>query len=346
MDDVQHLRRAFDLARPEHPHPNPRVGAVIVDNSGRVIGEGAHVRPGQDHAEIVALERAGAAARGATMYVSLEPCNHHGRTPPCVSAMVAAGLGRVVVGVEDPDPRVAGSGLAALREAGVEVTMSPLPDDARAVDPGYFRHRETGLPAVTLKYAMTLDGSVAAADGSSRWVSGEESRADAHELRSAMDAVVVGAGTLRGDDPLLDVRVGTGVRQPRPIVIAGKQPLPRDARIWGRDPLVIAPTDFEVPAGEVAVVPAVDGRPDPIEAARAIADHGYYDLLLEGGPVLAAAWWHADLIHRGVAYVAGKIGGGRGVPAFDGVFASIDDADDVRITDLRQLGNDVRIEFE
>jgi len=280
------------------------------------------------------------------MYVSLEPCNHHGRTPPCVSAMVASGLGRVVVGVEDPDPRVAGSGLAALRDAGIEVTMSPEPDDARAVDPGYFRHRETGLPTVTLKYAMTLDGSVAAADGSSRWVSGEESRADVHALRSTMDAVVIGAGTLRGDDPTLDVRVGTMERQPRPIVIAGEQPLPQGARIWGRDPLVIAPADLEVPAGDVAVVPAVDGRPDPVEAARAIAGRGYYDLLLEGGPLLAAAWWHADLINRGVAYVAGKIGGGRGVSAFDGVFASVDDADDIRITNLRQLGNDVRIEFE
>lgn len=346
MDDGQHLRRAYDLARPERPHPNPRVGAVVVDPQGRVIGEGAHVGPGQDHAEIVALSQAGPRARGAALYVSLEPCNHRGRTPPCAQAIIAAGVARVVVGIEDPDPKVAGSGLGALRDAGVEVTMAPSSDEARSVDPAYFRHRETGLPAITLKYAMTLDGSVAAADGTSRWVSGEESRADAHLLRSAMDAIVIGAGTLRADDSSLDARVDATTRQPRPIVIAGQQPLPKSARIWSRDPLVIATTDLEVPAGEVLVVTARDGLPDPTGSARAIADQGHYDVLLEGGPRLAAAWWHAGLVSRGVVYVAGKIGGGHGVAALGGVFASIDDADDIRVTALRQVGNDVRIEFE
>lgn len=346
MDDARHLRRAYELARPENPHPNPRVGTVIVDVSGRVIAEGAHTRPGQDHAEIVALKRAGAGARGATMFVSLEPCSHQGRTPPCVDAIIAAGVGRVVVGIGDPDPRVSGKGLDTLRAADIQVTVSPSDEEARSVDPSYFRHRETGLPTVVLKYAMTLDGSVAAADGSSRWISGEESRADSHRLRARMDAVVVGAGTLRADDPLLDARIDEAGRQPRPIVIAGSEPLPGSARIWERHPLVISAIDIPIPAGDLAVVASRDGLPEPVSAARAIADSGYYDLLLEGGPLLAAAWWHAGLVSSGVVYLAGKIGGGKGVSPLGGLFPNVDDAKSVRIIAVIQIGNDVRIEFE
>lgn len=346
MDDAQHLRRAFELARLEHPHPNPRVGAVIVDLSGNVIGEGFHAGPGEDHAEIVALKVAGASATGSTMYVSLEPCNHHGRTPPCVNSVIAAGVARVVVGARDPDPRVSGAGIESLRQAGIDLMVSPSADEARSVDPAYFRHRETGLPTVVLKYAMTLDGSVAAVDGSSRWVSGEESRADSHRLRSTMDAVVIGAGTLRADDPLLDVRVDDVDRQPRPVVIAGDRPLPESARIWSRDPLVISTREFPIPSGDIAIVESSDGLPDPVSAARAIADRGYYDLLLEGGPRLAGSWWRSGLVHRGVIYLAGKIGGGRGVAPLGGEFLTVGDAVDIEVTAVSAIGNDVRIEFQ
>ncbi|MBW3667149.1 MAG: bifunctional diaminohydroxyphosphoribosylaminopyrimidine deaminase/5-amino-6-(5-phosphoribosylamino)uracil reductase RibD, partial [Actinobacteria bacterium] len=186
------MRRAFELARSHRPHPNPRVGAVVVSPTGEVVGEGAHEAVGKPHAEVLALEEAGAAARGSTLYVTLEPCSHRGNTPPCVDAIATAGVARVVVGVGDPDTRVSGTGIAMLRRAGIEVVENFMAGEAEAADPAYFRHRRTGMPTITLKYAMTLDGSVAAADRSSRWVSSEAARVDAHRLRAEMDAIVVG----------------------------------------------------------------------------------------------------------------------------------------------------------
>lgn len=345
MGDTRHLRRAIELALPHRTHPNPRVGAVVVDVAGEVIGEGAHLGPGQDHAEVVALDQAGPRAQGATMYVTLEPCSHHGRTPPCVDAVVNAGVARVVVGVVDPDPKVSGSGIDLLRDAGIEVETGSMQPEVEAVDPGYFRQRRSGLPRIILKYAMTLDGSVAAEDGSSQWITGEEARADAHRLRSEVDAIAVGAGTLRSDDPSLTVRHGRTDHQPRPIVIAGTADLPPDARIWERDPLVIAAVNMALPGGELAVVESEDGMPLPKAAAKELAERGYYDVLLEGGPTIAGAWWQAGIITTGVIYLAGKIGGGKGVGPLGGIFASLSDAADVSITGVRVVGNDVRIDF-
>ncbi len=317
----------------------------MVDIAGEVVGEGAHLGPGQDHAEVVALDQAGPRAQGATMYVTLEPCSHHGRTPPCIDALVNAGVARVVVGVVDPDPKVSGSGIELLRSAGIEVETGSMQTEAEAVDPGYFRQRRSGLPRIILKYAMTLDGSVAAEDGSSQWITGEEARADAHRLRSEVDAVAVGAGTLRSDDPSLTVRHGRTDHQPRPIVIAGSRDLPPDARIWERDPLVISAEERILPNGELIVVNGRDGTPSPEASAIAIAERGYYDVLLEGGPTIAGAWWQAGIITAGVIYLAGKIGGGTGVGPLGGIFASLSDAADVPITGVRVVGDDVRIDF-
>lgn len=339
-----HLLRAYDLAREHHPHPNPRVGAVVVSASGEVLGEGAHVRPGKPHAEINALDDAGD-ARGSTLYVSLEPCSHHGRTPPCADALIQAGVARVVVGAVDPDPQVAGSGIARLRDAGIDVEVLDDPT-ARAVDPGYFHHRETGMPLVTLKYAMTLDGSSAAADASSQWITSEVAREDAHALRAASDAVVVGAGTLRYDDPSLDVRIhGHEGRQPTPVILAGGDDLPPEAKLWSREPLVISSRDIDIPAGRLVIVDGVEG-PDPVAACRALAVEGHYDVLLEGGPTVAGAWWRAGVVRLGVAYIGAKMGGGAGMSPLLGLFATIGEADDVVIGDVRRVGEDIRIEFE
>jgi diaminohydroxyphosphoribosylaminopyrimidine deaminase / 5-amino-6-(5-phosphoribosylamino)uracil reductase len=338
-----HLTRAYELARPHATHPNPRVGAVVVSPSGEVLGEGAHEGPGGAHAETIALDSAGDAG-DSTVYVSLEPCSHHGRTPPCVDRLIAERVAKVVVGARDPDPRVAGTGIEKLRAAGIEVEVVDDPD-ARELDPAYFHHRETGLPLVTLKYAMTLDGSVAATDATSRWITSEEARADAHALRASSDAVVVGSGTLVSDDPRLDVRTaGYDGPQPRPIVLVGASELPLDARVWERDPLVVATTERRLPAGTLIVVPG-QGRPDPEAAARAIAGEGYLSILLEGGPTVAGAWWRAGLIDRGVAYVGAGVGGGRGMSPLAGVFSTIGDVTEVVITDVRPIGRDVRIEF-
>lgn len=341
------MRRALELARSHRPHPNPRVGAVLVGPDGEIIGEGAHEAMGKPHAEAIALNEAGDAARGSTLYVTLEPCNHRGHTPPCVEAIVASGVSRVVVGTEDPDPRVSGSGVEALRAAGIEVTQGVLAEEAETVDPSYFRHRRTGMPTVTLKYAMTLDGSIAAADGSSRWVSSAAAREDAHRLRAEVDAVVVGAGTLRSDDPSLSVRLdGYAGPQPVPVVIAGTEELPKQAAIWERSPLVIAASQRSIPSGQLVVVAGDGDLPDPVAAARAIADQGHLDLLLEGGSGLAGAWWRAGVVGRGVIYLAAKLGGGIGITPLDGVFARLEQATEVLITDVRSLDGDYRIDYE
>jgi len=339
-----HLSRAYELARSHHPHPNPRVGAVVVSPDGRVLGEGAHEGPGKPHAEVAALDAAGS-VRGATVYVSLEPCSHVGNTPACADRLVADGVARVVVGATDPDPRVSGAGISRLRSAGIDVDVVEDPA-ARAVDAAYFHHRETGLPLVTIKYAMTLDGSAAARDASSQWITSKEARADAHALRAESDAVVVGAGTLAGDDPALDVRLpGYEGPQPRPVVVAGTGELATGARLWRRDPLVLSTRELAIPSGTLVVVDGGE-HPDPVEACRALAGLGLISVLLEGGPTIAAGWWQAGVVSRGVVYIGGRVGGGTGMQPLNGVFSTIDDATDVVITGARALGPDVRIDFE
>lgn len=343
--DSARLRRAFELAPGHHTHPNPGVGAIVVKD-GVVIGEGFHSGPGSDHAEVVALARAGDAARGADLYVSLEPCSHHGRTPPCVEAVLAAGIARIVIGIEDPDAKVSGSGVAKLRDSGLEVILSDEREAAEAVDPAYFHHRRTGLPRVTAKFAMTLDGSVAATDGSSQWITSPEARRDAHLLRSQVDAVVVGAGTVRSDNPRLDVRIdGYRGPQPRPVIVAGIGLLPADAQIWELNPLVIIPEGGSSPGGEVVAVGG--GSPlAPGLVASTLGDLGYLDLLLEGGPTLLASWWEAGVITRGYAYVGARVGGGTGITPLAGPFGNIDDAREVEIFDVQTVGPDVRIGFQ
>lgn len=310
-----------------------------------MLGEGAHVRPGEPHAEVVALDRADDAT-GATIYVSLEPCSHHGRTPPCVDRLIAEGVARVVIGTLDPDPQVAGSGVATLEKAGIDVDVVDDPA-AREVDPAYFHHRETGMPLVIVKWAMTLDGSAAAADGSSQWITREAARTDAHELRSEVDAVVVGAGTVRQDDPRLDVRIaGYDGPQPKPVVVVGAGDLPEQARIWGRDPIVVSTVDRQVPSGDLLRVPGHGGLPDPVETCLKLADRGLLGVLLEGGPTLAGAWWRAGVVSRGFVHIGAKVGGGEGRSPMAGVFATIADAEDVKIETVRNVSGDVVIAFE
>ena len=339
--------RAIDLARKHvHTHPNPRVGSVVVDSHGAVVGEGWHEGPGTSHAEVMALDEAGPRAQGSTVYVSLEPCSHHGRTPPCVDALIEAGVVRVIVGAIDPDPNVAGGGVARLKGAGIEVVTGVLEGPAREVDPAYFRHRETGMPRVTLKWAMTLDGSVAAVDGSSQWITSEDARRHAHEVRAGVDAVIIGAGTVRVDDPALDVRIeGYRGDQPRPVVVAGRKELPAGARIWKRDPLVVATSAISLPEGELLEVPG-DEFPDPSETCRALAGIGLLDLLLEGGPTLAGAWWRAGVVSAGLVYVGASVAGGSGQSPLAGTFSTIGDADEVEFGPVRNVGIDVLIEFQ
>lgn len=338
------MERAIELARYQRPHPNPRVGAVIVDAGGQVIGEGAHVAPGTDHAEVVALKSASGDVTGSTIYVTLEPCSHHGRTPPCADALIEAGISHVVVGLVDPDTNVAGQGLERLREAGITVETGIMAEAIEDLDPGYLVHRRLGRSRVTLKLALTLDGNAAASDGTSQWITGELARQDSHRLRADSDAVLVGSGTLSVDNPLLNVRSVEGP-QPRPVIVAGRTPLPAGARIWQRHPLVVAGSGYTGPGEHVAVATDTDGRVDVTDMARRLGDLGLLDVMVEGGPHLARSLFEAGIVDRIVIYYGAKLAGGTGKAAFAGDFATLADARDLQIKSVDVLGDDIRVEY-
>lgn len=336
------MRRALGLAKETQPHPNPRVGAVVV-SEGSVVAAAAHQAAGEPHAEVLALRAASSRAAGATVFVTLEPCSHQGRTPPCTEALIAAGVAKVVVGASDPDDRVRGTGIAELEAAGIEVVSGLLRDEVIAADPGYFHHRRTGLPLVTLKLATTLDGQIAAADRTSRWITGAVAREDAHRLRAENDVVLVGAGTVREDNPRLDVRLPDYQgRQPRPVIIAGQRALPARASLYERDPLIFTPRQLDLPHEQV--VTESEGLVDPGVVFKELGARGYVTALVEGGSTLATnlvAGGHCDRI---IFYLGAKLGLGTGVGAFAGDFATLAAAKALQIESVLTVGDDVRID--
>ena len=327
VDDV--MRSALDATSGTYPHPNPRVGAVIVSPDGLVRSVGVHVGPGHPHAERMALAALND-TRGDTMVVTLEPCSHHGRTPPCTDAIIESGIRRVIVGTIDPDPRVSGNGIARLRSAGVEVVESGLSSVVEANDPGYYHHRRTGLPLVTLKIAMTVDGQIAARDGSSQWITSPEARADAHLLRSRNDAVAVGAGTIRTDDPLLTVRLdGYEGPQPRPVVFKGHTDISTDARILQRDPIIVEG--------------APDGTMNIEMSLRSLAQRGITSVLVEGGARIARAVIDAGVVDVLVVYIGARLAAGVGLAPFSGPFQSIAEAKTIQFQSVERIGPDIKI---
>jgi len=320
--DAEMMTRALAVAataRTVSP-PNPWVGCVVVPTDGGPPAVGSTRAPGGPHAEVVALGAAGGRARGATVYVTLEPCAHHGRTPPCVDALLAAGVARVVVAVEDPDPRVSGAGIAALRAGGVEVDVGVGALEAARLLAPYLTHRRTGRPWVVLKLAATLDGRTAAPDGSSRWITGEQARADAHVLRAESGAVAVGAATVRADDPALTVR-----------------------HVPGPDPMrVVLGT---IPPG-ARVSPAIEHHGDLPDLLDRLGRRGVLQLLVEGGPKVAWAFHHGGLVDQYVVYLApALLGGSDGRGLFDGPgAASMAEVWRGRLDAVRRLGDDVRID--
>ena len=334
--------------------PNPAVGCVIVQGS-RIVGRGWTQPGGRPHAETMALAQAGAAARGATAYVTLEPCAHHGKTPPCAEALIAAGVARVVSALHDPDPRVAGQGHALLRGAGIAVTEGVEADAARVAHAGFLRRVTEGLPALTLKLATTLDGRIATASGESRWITGPEARRHVHALRLAHDAVLVGAGTARADDPDLTVRGLGAAHQPVRIVIDTLLSLPPDSRLGrsaGTSPVWLCHGP-EAPdlaraawtargARLIACAMAPDGRVDATDALRQLAAAGLTRILCEGGGQLAAALVRAGLVTEIVAYAAGKLIGDEGRAALGPLhLAELAAAPSFRLADTSVLGEDM-----
>ena len=327
LSDEVLVRRALELAvRGVEADPNPRVGAVIVDAAGAVVGEGWHGGAGSPHAEVVALRAAGASARGGTAYVSLEPCAHRGRTGPCTAALLTAGVSRVVFAQPDPNPRAAG-GTKMLRAAGVKVVPGVLACEAEQLNLTWTHRHRTGRPFVTWKLATTLDGRIAAADGSSRWITSAEARADVHTLRARCGAVVVGTGTALADDPALTVRCASEIPHRQPLrVVLGDRVIPAEARL--RD--ASAPTLM------------LSGH-DPAGALARLAADGVHHVLLEGGPTLAAAFLRDGLVDEVVAYVAPVLLGAGATAVGDLGIRSIDEALRLEPIDIATLGRDVRI---
>ncbi|MBM2577817.1 bifunctional diaminohydroxyphosphoribosylaminopyrimidine deaminase/5-amino-6-(5-phosphoribosylamino)uracil reductase RibD [Jannaschia sp. Os4] len=337
--------------------PNPAVGCVIVAD-GRVVGRGRTADGGRPHAETVALAQAGDAARGAAAYVTLEPCAHHGATPPCAGALAAAGVARVVVALRDPDPRVDGGGLARLRAAGVEV-VEGVGADAAARDLSGFLSRVTrGRPALTLKLATTLDGRIATASGESRWITGAAARAHVHAQRARHDAVMVGAGTLRADDPLLTVRGMGDVPQPARVVLSRRLDLPPGRMeagagkvpmhvLYGSSPDPTAHARLTAAGAIPTEVAEGDGGLDPQAVMSALGDLGFTRVYCEGGGTLAAALLRAGLVDRLDHYVAGAAIGAEGVPGVGPLaLAALADAPRLELVDVRRIGADALLRWK
>ncbi len=330
-EDARWMRRALRLAGHGFTPPNPRVGCVLVKD-GVVVGEGFHPVAGAPHAEIFALRSAGERARGATAFVTLEPCSHFGRTPPCSNALIAAGVRRVVVAVQDPNPTVAGSGLAKLREAGVEIQAGLLEQEARDANAPFFHYQHTGIPYVALKAAMTLDGKIATRTGDSKWITGERARSYGHKMRAQYSAVLCGIGTVLADDPLLTARFPGVPRQPVRIVL--------DTHLRTPEASKLVQTAREAPTLLVAGVAHDVGRAKILHSYGVeilsletdtyghiplrllldeLAKREIISVLVEGGGVTHAAFLDQRLVQRIFWFVAPKLAGGKDAPTpFEG----------------------------
>lgn len=324
--DRQHMRAAIRAAGGArlHASPNPWVGCLVVCADGQRFS-GATEPPGRRHAERVALDAvaaAGASAAGATVYTTLEPCSHHGRTPPCTDALIDAGVRRVVTALEDPDPNVAGTGIAALRAAGIIVDVGTGSDEAAEQLAPYLHHRRTGRPLVVLKLAATLDGRTAAADGTSKWITGLEARTAVHQLRAESDAIIVGAGTVRADNPSLTTRLVDGP-SPRRIVLGSA-------------------------AADAAIQPCTEYTGDLAELLDQLGADDVIQVLVEGGAHVAAEFHHQRLVNRYVLYLAPALmGGDDGTALLSGPgAATIADVWRGRIVAVRQLGHDLEVTLE
>jgi len=352
------MRRALDLAERGRGlvSPNPLVGAVVVAG-GEVVGEGWHEGPGTSHAEIAALEAAGDRARGGTLYLTLEPCTHHGRTPPCAPVVAGAGLARVVVAIRDPNPLVDGAGIRMLVERGLEVTEGVLAEEAARQNRGFLRHIRTGVPFVTLKMAASLDGKAAARDGTSRWITGEDARADVHRLRAGVDAIMVGAGTAFRDDPELTCRDPEYAGPPKlRVTVDGRGIVPSTHRLFdGTAPTLVATTEAADPAVREAwrdagaeVLVLDDAGEGLIPLDRLMRELGKLDLqhvLIEGGPTLA---WEAvarDVVDEAVFYFAPVLVGGEDAPSvlMGGGMPSIGEARPIEIREVVRVGRDIKV---
>jgi diaminohydroxyphosphoribosylaminopyrimidine deaminase/5-amino-6-(5-phosphoribosylamino)uracil reductase len=360
--DAAYMARALELARKGvySTHPNPRVGCVIV-REGEVVGEGWHVRAGEPHAEVHALRQAGDKAKGATAYVTLEPCSHHGRTPPCADALVNAGVARVVAAMQDPNPDVAGRGLLRLMSAGIAVQSGVLEGEARALNKGFLKRMEHGLPYVRVKLAMSLDGRTAMASGESQWITGPEARSAVQRLRAQSSVVLTGADTVLADTARLTVRpdeLGLNAeltalavtRPPLRVLVDGRLRVPLDAPFFKAGSALVvtcaaasARERYHEEGHEMLALPSSGGHVDLRKLLVELASRGVNDVLVEAGPKLAGAFTRLGLVDEFQIFVAGKFMGSSARPLLDLPLAQMSEALELKIIEMRAVGNDWRV---
>lgn len=349
-DDYRYMAHALQIAARGlyTTDPNPRVGCVVAQRDV-VVGEGWHEFAGGPHAEVIALMQAGGQARGGTVYVTLEPCSHHGRTPPCVDALIEAGVRRVVAAMMDPNPLVSGAGFARLKAHGIEVESGVLEAQASALNPGFVKRMRTGLPYVRCKVAMSLDGRTAMASGESKWITGPAARADVQHWRARSSAIVTGSGTMLADDPSLLVRLDQPHGQPLRVVVDSLLRTPFDACVFagGAKTLIATARSDEMAytaSADVVSLPGTEGRVDLHALLQYLAKQQYNEVLIEAGPTLSGAFLTAGLVDELVIYIAPHLLGSnaRGLfhlPALE----KLADRIDLDITDMRAVGPDWRI---
>jgi diaminohydroxyphosphoribosylaminopyrimidine deaminase/5-amino-6-(5-phosphoribosylamino)uracil reductase len=347
--DLYWAARAIELAlhADYRTSPNPMVGAVVLDSDGHVAGEGYHHQAGQPHAEEEALLAAGERSRGGTLYVNLEPCAHGHRSPSCGEAVIAAGLARVVISMVDPDERVRGAGVRMLESAGIATSVGAHAERALRLNEFYVKHRLTGRPFVTSKFAMSLDGKIATRTGESRWITGEQARAHSHRLRHIHDAIVVGVNTVIADDPQLTARLeGEELRQPLRVVLDSQLRIRQSARVVGANTLIATVRNGRVGAAEVVRFPAAaDGRVALAPLLDELGKRGILSVLVEGGGEVHASFLAEGLVDKAYAYVAPNLIGGREAPGPVGGYGveHLADALHLRDLDMARLGDDILI---
>ena len=360
--DVHYMARALELARKGlySTHPNPRVGCVIV-REGQIVGEGWHALAGEPHAEVHALRQAGEQARGATAYVTLEPCSHHGRTPPCADALVNAGVTRVVASMQDPNPEVAGRGLLRLMTAGIAVQCSVLEAEARALNKGFIKRMETGQPYVRVKLAMSLDGRTAMASGESQWITGPEARSAVQRLRAQSSVVLTGADTVLADKARLTVRPDelglnaeltalAAARAPLRVLIDGRLRVPLDAPFFQAGSALVATCAAASARGryhdeghEIVAMADSAGHVDLRKLLTELGTRGVNEVLVEAGPRLAGAFTRLGLVDEFQIFIAGKFLGSSARPLLDLPLAQMSEALELNIVEMRAVGNDWRV---
>jgi diaminohydroxyphosphoribosylaminopyrimidine deaminase/5-amino-6-(5-phosphoribosylamino)uracil reductase len=352
-DDHTYMARALRLAR--HglftTTPNPRVGCVVVSGSA-VAGEGWHVRAGEPHAEVHALGAAGARARGSTIYVTLEPCSHHGRTPPCAQALIAAGVARVIVAMQDPNPKVAGAGIETLRRAGVEAEVGLLAEEARELNIGFVSRHERARPWVRVKTAASLDGRIALENGASQWITSPAARRDGHRWRARACAVMAGVGTLQADNPRLNVREVETTRQPMRIVVDRRLEMSPQARVLeGGNVLVFCAREdrarsaaLRAAGAQIVEMPDAAGKVDLAAMMQELARRELNEIHVESGNRLNGALMQAGVVDELLIYLAPQLLGDAARGMFDlGVLTTLEQRVELRIRELRRIGTDVRI---